>query len=224
MAQAASVEGRKLGGQQIGESVFDVAYLVFVIGAGIFMIASAAGRPALLWYGIMAVTLGAGDSFHLVPRVLGYLVDAERWARPKAIGKACTSVTMTAFYVILYLNAANLLGATPPTWLTILVWVLALVRVVLCLMPQNRWTSGGDVRWGIIRNVPFAALGIVVAATYAVWGAGTSFSLVWLAILLSFGFYLPVVLWADTKPQVGMLMIPKTCAYVWLVCMGFSLL
>ena len=36
-----------------------------------------------------------------------------------------------------------------------------------------------------------------------------------------FGFYIPVVLWADTFPMIGMLMIPKTCAYVWTVLIGY---
>ncbi len=36
-----------------------------------------------------------------------------------------------------------------------------------------------------------------------------------------FGFYIPVVLWADTIPLIGMLMIPKTCAYVWTVLIGY---
>lgn len=43
----------------------------------------------------------------------------------------------------------------------------------------------------------------------------------WLTIVLSFGFYIPVVLFADTIPVVGMLMIPKTCAYVWTVLIGY---
>ena len=34
-------------------------------------------------------------------------------------------------------------------------------------------------------------------------------------------FYIPVVLWADTIPMIGMLMIPKTCAYVWTVLIGY---
>ena len=42
-----------------------------------------------------------------------------------------------------------------------------------------------------------------------------------LEALLSFGFYIPVVLWADAVPMIGMLMIPKTCAYVWTVLIGF---
>ena len=35
-----------------------------------------------------------------------------------------------------------------------------------------------------------------------------------------FGF-MAVVLWADTFPMIGILMIPKTCAYVWTVLIGY---
>ena len=48
------------------------------------------------------------------------------------------------------------------------------------------------------------------------------FRWMWLTIVLSFGFYIPVVLWADAVPLIGMLMIPKTCAYVWTVLIGYS--
>lgn len=44
----------------------------------------------------------------------------------------------------------------------------------------------------------------------------------WLTIVLSFGFYIPVVLWAEVIPAIGMLMIPKTCAYVWTVLIGYN--
>ena len=43
----------------------------------------------------------------------------------------------------------------------------------------------------------------------------------WLTIVLSFAFYIPVVLWADLVPAIGFLMMPKTCAYVWTVLIGF---
>lgn len=33
--------------------------------------------------------------------------------------------------------------------------------------------------------------------------------------------WMAVVLWADTVPVIGMLMIPKTCAYVWTVLIGY---
>ena len=44
-----------------------------------------------------------------------------------------------------------------------------------------------------------------------------------LAVILSFGFYLPVVLFSGIAPAVGVLMIPKTLAYVWIVLMGWQL-
>lgn len=39
--------------------------------------------------------------------------------------------------------------------------------------------------------------------------------------MVSCAFYIPVVLWAGTFKVVGMLMIPKTLAYVWIVAMGY---
>ena len=44
----------------------------------------------------------------------------------------------------------------------------------------------------------------------------------WLTIILSFAFYISVVLLADVIPMIGMLMIPKNCAYVWTVLIGYK--
>jgi hypothetical protein len=38
-------------------------------------------------------------------------------------------------------------------------------------------------------------------------------------IVLSFAFYVPVVLFAKKKPAVGMLMIPKTICYIVMICL-----
>ena len=38
------------------------------------------------------------------------------------------------------------------------------------------------------------------------------------------GFTIPVTLFSKTKPKVGLLMIPKTCAYMWIIAMGLKLL
>lgn len=44
------------------------------------------------------------------------------------------------------------------------------------------------------------------------------------AMLISFGCYLPVTLLSRKYPKVGLLMIPKTCAYIWMIVMGLQLL
>ena len=78
--------------------------------------------------------------------------------------------------------------------------------------------------WGIYRNIPFAMLGLLVIVLFyrsAKEQGDRAFRWTWLTIVLSFGFYIPVVLWADAVPAIGMLMIPKTCAYVWTVLIGY---
>ena len=110
--------------------------------------------------------------------------------------------------------------------LTLAVYGLAAARIALCLFPQNQWTSASaPLSWGIYRNIPFALLGLLVIVLFyqsARTQRDQAFRHMWLTIVLSFGFYIPVVLWADAVPMIGMLMIPKTCAYVWTVLIGFN--
>ena len=59
--------------QAIVETVFDAVYLVSVITIGILMIRGSKGNPQFRLFGLMAVVLGAGDSFHLIPRQVDHL-------------------------------------------------------------------------------------------------------------------------------------------------------
>ena len=77
----------------------------------------------------------------------------------------------------------------------------------------------------VLRNIPFALMGLVVIVLFyrsAKAENDSAFRWMWLTIVLSFAFYIPVVLWADAYPMIGMLMIPKTIAYVWTVVIGFN--
>ena len=105
-------------------------------------------------------------------------------------------------------------------------YALSAVRIVLCMMPQNQWlTNKTPLALGILRNIPFALLGLLVILLFYHSAKEQSDRAVrwrWLTIVLSFGFYIPVVLWAEVNPLIGMLMIPKTCAYVWTVLIGYN--
>lgn len=56
--------------QAVVETIFDLGYLVAVISIGILMIIKSKENRQFRLFGIMAVVLGLGDSFHLVPRVV----------------------------------------------------------------------------------------------------------------------------------------------------------
>ena len=213
--------------QAIVETLFDICYLVTVLTVGIRMIRGAKGSRQFELFGWMAVVLGAGDSFHLVPRAIALCTTGlDSFAFQLGLGKWITSVTMTVFYVLLYYAWRERYEVEGQKSLTVAVYALAAIRVILCMMPQNQWlTDRSPLIWGICRNIPFALLGILVIVLFyrsAKERGDKAFGWMWLTIVLSFGFYIPVVLWAEAVPMIGMLMIPKTCAYVWTVMIGYN--
>ena len=213
--------------QAIVETAFDAVYLISVITIGVLMIRGSKGDRQFRLFGWMAVVLGAGDSFHLIPRALALCTTGlENYTVPLGLGKWITSVTMTMFYVLLYYVWRQRYKITGQNGITAAVYILSAVRVALCMMPQNQWLSAeSPLSWGIYRNIPFALLGLLIIVLFyrsAKEQNDGPFRWMWLTIVLSFGFYIPVVLWADTIPMIGMLMIPKTCAYVWTVLIGYS--
>ena len=214
-------------GQAIGETLFDVIYLVTVITLGIIMMTKGKNKKEFFLFGVMAVTLGCGDAFHLVPRALALcttgLEDYTVWL---GLGKWITSVTMTVFYIILYYVWRQRYKVEDAKGTTVAVYALAIIRIALCFFPQNKWLSAdAPISWGIYRNIPFALLGLLIIVLFfnsARKNGDKAYRFMWLTIVLSFGFYIPVVLWADVNPMIGMLMIPKTCAYVWTVLIGYK--
>lgn len=213
--------------QAIMETLFDVVYLTTVVALGVLMIKNANGNKQYTLFGIMAVVLGLGDSFHLVPRAIALCTTGlENYTVALGIGKLITSITMTVFYILLYYIWRKRYNISGKQGVTIAVYLLAAMRIILCLFPQNAWASANpSLSWGIYRNIPFALIGLLIIILFynsAKANNDKPFRFMWLTIVLSFAFYIPVVLWADVYPLVGMLMIPKTCAYVWTVWIGYS--
>lgn len=213
--------------QAIVETLFDAAYLITVITIGIIMIAKSGKNSQYRLFGIMAIVLGSGDAFHLVPRAYALCTTGlENFTAALGTGKFITSITMTVFYVILYYVWRIRYKVKGQNGITVAVCILSALRIILCLFPQNEWLSAeAPISWGIYRNIPFALLGLLIIVLFyksAKENNDKSFKWMWLTIVLSFGFYIPVVLWADAIPVIGMLMIPKTCAYVWTVLIGYQ--
>lgn len=208
------------------EAIFDIFYLVVALILGLLLLIPAQDNVVRALAGIMALVLVGGDAFHLLPRILVILAGKEERLRSLlGRGKQVASVTMTLFYVILW--HIGLLVFSPNgigSWSWV-VYILAAVRIFICLLPQNKWIERyPPVNWGIWRNIPFFMQGLVVAGLFFIFRSNAGgLGVMWLAIILSFAFYLPVVLWANKIPKIGMLMLPKTCVYIWMIIMCLSL-
>jgi hypothetical protein len=99
------------------------------------------------------------------------------------------------------------------------------VRLLLFFFPQNQWSSGTPpFKWSLIRNIPLVIQGIGVASLLfkdAKRSEDKVFKQFAYCIMISYVFYLPVILFVQEVPLIGMLMIPKTLAYMAMAWIGY---
>jgi len=207
--------------QAYGETIFDIVYLLLATILGTYILIKHKNKSELLM-GIATLILVLGDAFHLVPRMLNYFIDND-FNFYLGLGKLITSITMTIFYIFMYYIYFQVFNKKENNKLTITIWFLAIIRLILCLFPQNKWlTNENSYVFGIIRNIPFLFLGILIIILYFKERKNDKiFKNIWLYITLSFVFYMVVVLGASEIPILGMFMLPKTICYI-LVILSFK--
>ncbi|MBO5623584.1 MAG: hypothetical protein J5959_18365 [Butyrivibrio sp.] len=200
-----------------GESLFDICYLLFAIISGCIILKRSKDTTGKIM-GVAALILGLGDALHLVPRVLNYFVNGD-FTVALGAGKLVTSITMTVFYVLIYYLWMRVYKCEENKALTMAIWGLCAVRIILCLFPQNGWFQNeSSMAWGIIRNIPFVILGAAICYIYYIKRTqDKTFRSMWIFILLSFLFYIPVAVFAGLVPMLGMLMLPKTICYILMI-------
>jgi hypothetical protein len=92
--------------------------------------------------------------------------------------------------------------------------------------PQNEWNNTVPPwTWSMYRNIPLMVQGL--GAAYLILRDATAahdrtFKWVGYMILVSYAFYTPVILFVRQMPLIGMLMIPKTLAYVAIAWLAFA--
>lgn len=207
------------------EPAFEIAYLAVGLAISIFILLKSKKRVPYVVFGIMGLVLVFGDSFHLVPRILNsWDLGGENIVAYLGIGKLITSITMTVFYLLLYWFFKIRYQRKTPISLDLSIYALAIVRIVLCLLPANEWTSAdAPYLWGIYRNIPFVIMGIMMVIITYLWTKEQNdkpFKLAFLAISLSFIFYIMTVTLTVVNTLFGLMMLPKTICYVWLLVMG----
>lgn len=200
-----------------GETIFDICYLIIAIVTGVYILVKYRNKLGGLM-GIATLLLGSGDAFHLVPRVLKNFIQYD-FTAALGIGKLVTSVTMTIFYVLMFYIYKNKYKVENAKEIECSIWILAIIRIIICMLPQNNWiTNDGSIIMGVIRNIPFTIMGLVIMVIYYKKRVEyKEFKHVWLNVLLSFLFYLIVVLGTEAVPALGVFMIPKTVCYILII-------
>jgi hypothetical protein len=143
------------------------------------------------------------------------------------LGALATAITVTFFYMLMVdvwrLRYNRPLGAAG--WFLLMVGVF---RLIIMLFPQNEWSQVVPPQpWGLIRNIPLMilGLGVMILILHDAYRTGDRpFKWIGWMIAVSYAFYTPVILFVQQAPMLGMLMIPKTLAYVAIAVIAYRAL
>lgn len=212
------------------ESGFNIIYLALVWTLVVLMtrqLGSVAkeDRSTAGLIRVAFILLAAGDTGHVGFRVLGYILgglDTQvnllgSTMSLAGLGTLTTSFTVTLFYMILvfvwlkrYQRVSN--------GLTSLLLAAGLFRLIMMALPGNDWAAvTAPQPMSIYRNIPLMIQGLGIMGLFLYSGyrkEDKTFRTIGWMIFISFAFYLPVIFFAQQVPLLGMLMIPKTCAYL----------
>jgi hypothetical protein len=220
------------------ETIFDVVYLILVWGMVILMTVKMskvkeADRKTANWIRLAFILLAAGDTGHVGFRVLAQLTNTldtpvSILGAPMhliGLGMMTTAFTVTLFYmvfILVWLSRNKEKGG----WFTNLLLAFGVIRIIFMALPANQW---GDLvppqPISLYRN-----LFLIVQGLGLLWLLFTSaarkkdklfLAIAWM-IVLSFAFYIPVILFAQQIPMIGMLMIPKTIAYLAIAIIAYN--
>ncbi len=214
---------------------FNIVYLIAVWGLVIYMLVKNRKfetpdrlRNIVIW---MFALLALGDTGHVGFRVVAYLMgNLEQTISLLGaqvglvgLGALSTAITVTFFYMLVVFLWKERFHQP----LNGFAWVLlgmGVIRLVIMVFPQNQWNSVvPPLDWSLARNLPLTIQGLGIAYLIlrdAVKNKDHVFRNIGLWILVSFAFYLPVILFVQVLPMIGMLMIPKTLAYVAIAIIG----
>jgi len=220
------------------ETGFNVFYLIFI---SVLVFAMYVRLPfvkskdkgtalCILWAFFF---LALGDLGHVGARVVAFAMgglDAKVTILGSSIiiapiGSIMTAWTFTLFYICMVFMWKVRFNKKLETTAYI-VFLLAVIRSILMLLPGNTWDGGhlNDFSF-MIRNIPLVMM--QVGTVYLILRDAIAendilFKKIGALIIVSFVCYMPVVFLLTYYPLVGMLMIPKTIAYMAIALISFK--
>lgn len=177
---------------------------------------------------LMFALLALGDTGHVGFRVVAYARGGlESNPLLVGLGALSTAYTVTLFYMLL-VDVWRLRFGKP---LGVAGWLLlaaGAIRLVIMAFPENRWEQVlAPYGWSLLRNafLVLQGLGVMILILRDAYRANdAAFKWIGWMIAASFALYAPVILWVGQVPAIGMLMIPKTCAYVAIAVIAYRAL
>lgn len=218
------------------EIAFDVFYLAFIWLLVVKMFLSKkediTKTGHLLKYGFLLLAIG--DTGHVGFRVWAYAIGGLQETinlfnmdlKLTGLGALLTAYLVTVLYMLIakvWFDRFNKKNKIVYYFLQ----GLAIFRLVIMAFPNNQW--GGAITpydWSMYRNIPIIIMGLLLATMMLINSIKENdivFKKFAIYIYISYLFYMPVIFFVKFIPMLGMLMIPKTIAYLFMAVLVYKI-
>lgn len=188
------------------EIFFDIFYLAFILVLGLNILLK--NKPHKNILASMVLLLFFGDMFHLIPRIISNIQENGFVINKNLLlyGSKISALTMTIFYILLYEYIKRIVNFKK-RFLDFTIYLFAISRLVLVVYNINKNVD-------ISSNVPFIHLGVIITFLLLRYRKYFELKNLYIYVFFSFLFYIPVIFLKTKYPTIGLLMIPKTIAYI----------
>lgn len=212
------------------EISFNIMYLVVIYGFVLLMArrmgkVDQADKAVARRFLAAFVLLAAGDTGHVGFRVVAFgLGGLENHPVLVGLGALATAVTVTGFYMLMVEIWRVRFGESQKSMYWFLL-SMGILRLVFMTFPGNDWGQIVPPQgFSYIRNSFLTILGVGIAILFLRDGLANDERMyvnIAYAMFASYLFYIPVILFVQRVPMLGMLMIPKTIAYLAMAFIGY---
>ncbi|MDC0558836.1 hypothetical protein OAO42_00340 [Candidatus Izimaplasma bacterium] len=214
------------------EISFDMLYLITVWILVVYMWKkknnlSETNKKTGMLFILSFLLLAVGDTGHVGFRVVAYALGGlESNPVLVGLGSLATAYTVTVFYMLIAEIWRVRFNKERNTIWWILI-IVGIIRLFIMIPSGNGWfETSSPFDWSMARNIPLMIQGLGIAVLLLVDGIKNkdNFSkLISYMIFTSYAFYMPVIFFVQEIPMLGMLMMPKTLAYVAVAVIALSL-
>lgn len=203
------------------KSSFYILFITISFLAGTTMLVKSKGDKRIKIFGTLVLFLGAGESFHLIPRIIEIFTNNSDILESYInTGRFIASISIIFVYLFLFWFWKVFYKETYSKRVDVILLFLSFIGVILSVV----FKSSDEILLIMLRNLPTLLIVFIIVYYYKKVVSKKSdnpFKLVWLLVLLGTLFAIGFELLSNNFSFFIILMMPKTLVYIWLVLLGY---
>ncbi|TJX13190.1 hypothetical protein E9840_10410 [Tissierella creatinini] len=144
------------------EPILHILYLITILIMGGYLVRNSVGNKLYKSFGFFALTLALGDGIYLLPRMYAILTTGiEENMNIIGWGRMGNSIMITILFLMIYDIYSFRYSKNKNIKLEKTLIGLAMIRVILCLLPWNKWFElEPSPLFALLRFIPLGIIGL----------------------------------------------------------------